>query len=136
MSYKGYSPSSAHQPSSVAHPLFYSQDASKPSNAKPEPSFLSKQPGMFNSPGQLLEYVLHVATVSTKQVRAHPSVCKWCPTASLPERSQQLWLQGVERESSKLEKKKRNHCFVINHRAIANTCCHLRQVPRPDRLPS
>lgn len=80
---------------------------SKPSRAKPEPSFLFTQPGMFNSSGQLLGYVLYVVTVSITQVPAHPPICKWCPTASLPDRSQQLWLQGEERESSKQKKKKK-----------------------------
>jgi len=121
--------------------LSYSEEASKPSNVRPAPGLLPKWPGMFNSLGQLLGCILHVVAVSITQLPAHPSRCQRCPAASLPNRSQCLWLQGEEREKAANGKKRmsrrcnRNHCFVRNGRAITSTSCTLKEMPRLDMFP-
>lgn len=87
---------------------------------------------MFNSLGQLLRCIFCAVAVSITQLPAPPS--------SLPNRSQQLWLQGKDSSKQRGKKKgmsrrcNRNYCFVRNSRATANTCRNLRQVPSPDRL--
>ena len=84
----------------------YSQDVPKLSGAKPEPGLLPKQPGMFNSLGQLQGYVLCVVTVSMVQLPAHPSSCKRCPAASLLNKSQCLsGCKGKKERKQQTEKK-------------------------------
>lgn len=60
----------------VTNALACSEDAPKPSGAKPEPGLLPRQPGMFNSLGQLLGCILRVVIVSMAQLPAHPPRCR------------------------------------------------------------